>query len=230
MRSGVTGAAGGEGVYAPAGEGRPEAGGVVSAAGKSVVAKGMAGVKPVVAIGAGAEALLAEEIALRALVGAEELSLTEREWAALAMVTLNTQAVRHAYEAEIAVVAVGEGGDGRLEIPAYVEAGAVLRTEFYGELLKALGESAAMEVVRKLSERLESRFAGFGAAVQTLDVSLSEGIVTRTVAYWDEADAGGATRTRRETVFPGMEDPDGLQWGALLERVEVAQAAGASRG
>ena len=163
----------------------------------------------------------------------ETLDVTvEREWAALATVTLNTQAVRHAYEAEIAVATVSEGGEGRLEIPAYVEAGAALRTEFYGELLKALGEVAASEVVTKLSERLESRFAGFGAAVQTLDISLREGCVTRTVAYWDEPDLGGETRTRRETIFPQMEDPDGLQWGPLLARVEAAQGQGkkSSRG
>ncbi len=188
------------------------------------------GIKPVATMGTGGAALLAEEIALRALVGAEELSLTEREWAALATVTLNMQAVRHAYEAEIAVATVMADGNGRLEIPEYVEAGAALRTEFYGELLKALGEASAGEVVKKLSERLESRFAGFGAAVQTLDVSLREGSVTRTVAYWDDADAVGKTRIRRETIFPMMEDSDGLQWGALLKRVEVAHAGKKARG
>lgn len=189
-------------------------------------------VKPVVTMGSGAASLLAEEIALRALAGAEGLSLTEREWTALASVTLNTQAVRHAYEAEIAVATMGADGNGRLEIPEYAEAGAALRTEFYAALLKELGESSAMEVVKKLSEQLESRFAGFGAAVQTLDVSLRDGRVTRTVAYWNEADLGGETRMRRETIFPQMEDPDGLQWGPLLERVEAGNGQGkrSSRG
>ncbi|ATC62622.1 hypothetical protein CMV30_00795 [Nibricoccus aquaticus] len=146
--------------------------------------------------------------------------------------TLTTQAVRHAYEAEIAVAAVSEDGRGRLEIPEYVDAGAALRTEFYAALLKELGESAAMEVVRKLSERLEGRFAGFGAAVQTLDFSAGdvidavsgteiEGSVTRTVVFWNESDA---TRTRRETIFPQLEDPEGAQWGALLARVEAERS------
>jgi hypothetical protein len=191
--------------------------------------------KRVATIGAGAAALLAEEIELRALGGDVALSLTEREWMALAGVTLNTQAVRHAYEAEIAVATLREDGRQRLEIPAYVEAGAALRREFYAELLKELGESAAMEVVRKLSDRLEARFAGFGAGVQTLDFStgsgrgegaLRAGSVTRTVVFWNESNATEATRTRSETIFPQIEDPDGLQWGPLLARVEAAQAQG----
>ncbi|MGC4072629.1 MAG: hypothetical protein QM760_08940 [Nibricoccus sp.] len=169
--------------------------------------------------------MLAEEIELRALGAGVELSLNEREWTALARLALNMQAVRHAYEAEIAVATLRENGQQRLEIPAYVEAGAALRTEFYSELLKELGESGAMEVVRKLSDRLEARFAGFGAAVQTLDFS-RDGIseadavsVTRTVVYWNET-----SRTRSETIFPQMEDPDGLQWGPLLARVGAGQA------
>lgn len=191
----------------------------------------------VATVGAGAAALLSEEIELRALGGEVALSLTEREWAALAGVTLTTQAVRHAYEAEIAVATLREDGRNRLEIPEYVSAGAVLRTEFYSALLKELGESAAMEVMRKLSQRLESRFAGFGAAVQTLDFSTGEwagaemagvgvGSVTRTVVFWNESNADVASRTRSETVFPQLEDPEGAQWGPLLARVEAAQVQG----
>jgi len=191
--------------------------------------------KPVATLGAGAAALLAEEIELRALGGDVALSLTEREWTALAGVTLNTQAVRHAYEAEIAVATLHEDGRRRLEIPAYVEAGAALRREFYAELLKELGESAAMEVVRKLSDRLEARFAGFGAGVQTWDFStgndggadaLRSASVTRTVVFWNESNASELTRTRSETIFPQIEDPEGVQWGPLLARAEAAQVQG----
>jgi hypothetical protein len=211
---------GGEGVSAKAVDGFLAAG----FGGTAMAERRTDGVKSVASIGAGAAALLAEEIALRALAGAVELSLSEQEWAGLATVTLNTQAVRHAYEAEIAVVAAEADGRGRLEIPEYAEAGTMLRTEFYAALREELGESSATEVMRKLSERLESHFAGFGAAVQTLDVSLREGRVTRTVAYWDERDASAETRMRSETVFPQLEDPEGAQWGPLIARVEAAQA------
>jgi hypothetical protein len=147
-------------------------------------------------------------------------------------VSFNTQAVRHAYEAEIAVAISREDGKQRLEIPAYVEAGAALRAEFYSGLLKELGQQAALEVAQKIADRLEARFAGFGAAVQTLDFSADGvqgadlGTVTRTVVFWNEDNAAEAAHTRSETIFPKLEDPDGLQWGPLLARAEAAQVQG----
>ena len=176
----------------------------------------------------GAAAVLAEEIELRALGEAQALSLTAEQWARFAGVTLDHQAIRHAYEAEVAVVTESGQGRQRLEIPAYVEADAALRSEFYKTLLSELGDLVAEEIVRKLSPELESRFAGFGAAAQTLEFSdlmpgnAEGGVVTRTTRYWDEATGGDASRMRRETFFPRMEDPDGLQWGPLLARLERA--------
>ena len=176
----------------------------------------------------GAAAVLAEEIELRALGEARAVSLTAEQWTAFAGLTLGHQAIRHAYEAEVAVVTEAGNGRHRMEIPAYVEAGAALRGEFYAALLSELGDLVAEEIVRKLSPELESRFAGFGAAAQTLEFSerasgiADGGSVTRTTVYWDEAVDGDALRMRQETFFPLMEDPDGLQWGPLLARLERA--------
>jgi hypothetical protein len=211
---------------------RAATGGEAARAPIAIVEEGSVGNVPPVAskswgtMHRGAAAVLAEEIELRALGEARALSLTAEQWTAFAGLTLCHQAIRHAYEAEVAVVAEAGNGWQRMEIPVYAEAGAALRTEFYSALLSELGDLIAEEIVRKLSPELESRFAGFGAAAQTLEFSerasggADGGSVTRTTVYWDEAVGGDALRTRQETFFPLMEDPDGLQWGPLLARLE----------
>jgi hypothetical protein len=182
---------------------------------------------PIARISAGTAAVLAEEIELRTLGEPLKLSLTAQQWAAFAEVTLYAQAVRHVYEAEIAVMRPTEDGRQRVEIPVYAAAGDALRGELYSALRRELGPGVAGEVICKFKHGLEARFAGFGVSTQTLDFAADEegkigdGAVTRTVVFARSTDAGGDQPTMRcETSFPRLEDPEGLQWGPLLARLE----------
>lgn len=166
-------------------------------------------------------ALIAETGALRALAEDTELELNGRQWSALATVTLRIQAIRQAYEASIANAANAGPACYRVEIPAYAAAGDALRAKFHAALREELGEANATEVLEKLGARLEGHFAGFGVSVQTLDVAgdpraSADYAVTRTVKFWNGVSGDDRLTLRRETHFPGLEDPAGMTWGPLL--------------
>ncbi len=168
-----------------------------------------------------AASLLAEEVELRQLT-AVELPLSDEQWAEFAALTLHYQAVRQAFEATIARLSPAPGGGYRLEIPAYPNAGDALRTRFQTELGERLGSVAATAIDAQLGDRLEGRFAGFGLAVQTLDFTPApdgaeaDYAVTRTITFWNRTAPLDRPTTRRETHFPGREDPTGHAWGPLL--------------
>jgi hypothetical protein len=167
-------------------------------------------------------ALLVEMSELRLLSQGANLELTGGQWSALAAVTLGIQAIRQAYEAQIATSTVVGPGRFRVEIPMYASAGDAIRARFLAGLQMELGETTAAEIVGKLGSRLEGHFAGFGVGVQTLDITgdprgaRPECEVTRTVKYWNSVEGGDRLTTRRETHFPGWEDPSGESWGPLL--------------
>lgn len=186
-----------------------------------------------VALSEDSAALVAETSALQLLAQDTELDLNARQWSALAAVTLNIQAVRQAYEATIATATKGVAGRTRIEVPAYASAGDALRAKFHAELREQLGEANAAEIVEKLGAQLEGHFAGFGVSVQTLDITLAPlgdtaGCeVTRTVQYWNSVAGENRLTTRRETHFPGLEDPSGQNWSAWLSLASEAAAPGA---
>ena len=181
-----------------------------------------------------ATALLAEAIELRTLGAAMDVDLSEPQWSAFAEVTLYHQFVRHAFEAEIAVVTDAGPGNCRVEIPMYSETGDRLRENLMNDLRLALGESTAADVWGKFGKALEGRFAGFGSSLQTLEFTGGGSgeafgeVVTRTARYWDGSDEL-TIRTLREMAFPKLEDPSGMRWGPLLARIESV-AAKKSRG
>ena len=117
-----------------------------------------------------------------------------------------------------------KSGRYRLEVPAYPNAGDALRAKFDAELRAHLGENAAAEVVTHLGRALEGHFGGFGVSVQTLE--LAGGELTRTVRFWNAVEGSERLTTRRETHFPGLEDPDGQAWGALMSVLSAAAAGG----
>jgi hypothetical protein len=174
-----------------------------------------------------ATALVAAMCDLQLLAHDTPLTLNSRQWSALAAVVLRNQAIRQTYEARIATSKVIAPGQYRVEIPVYASAGDVLRGKFHTDLRMELGEATAAEVLAKLGDRLEGRFAGFGVSVQTLDItanpsgSFSDIQVTRTVTYWNSVEGGDRLTTRRETHFPAWEDPTGDSWGALLAMVKA---------
>lgn len=182
---------------------------------------------PAVEASADATAQVAEIVALQLLAQGTEVELGARQWAELAKVTAEVQAVRHAYEASIAVATVREPGRSRIEIPAYAAAGDALRARFYAGLRENLGDTNAAEILARLGARLEGHFAGFGVSVQTLEISgaPAELAVTRTVQFWNSVEGQDRLTTRRETHFPDREDPSGEQWSALLA-APPAQGAG----
>ena len=183
-----------------------------------------------IALGADAAQLVGEVAALQLLAKNTDLDLSPRQWTALASVTLHYQAVRQAYEASIATAAAVGEGRCRLEIPAYAAAGDALRNKFYAELREQLGATSAEEVVGQLGASLEGHFGGFGVSVQTLDFAADAGgvdtnyQVTRTVKYWNSVEGSDRLTTRRETHFPGLEDPSGHTWGPFLSLL-AARAA-----
>jgi hypothetical protein len=177
-----------------------------------------------IALAPDAAALTAETIVLQLLAGDSELELNARQWTALATATLKIQAIRQAYEASIANVTPLESGRYRVEIPAYAAAGDALREKFHAELQEQLGAANAAEVMAQIGHRLEGHFAGFGVSVQTLDIALDQmgsrdAVITRTVKYWNSIDGQDRLTTRRETHFPGRDDPTGETWRPLLALV-----------
>lgn len=184
------------------------------------------GVRPPAVADAAASALIAEQAALRAMAQTTDLELSPRQWAALAAATAHMQAVRQAYEASRAVVTATAPGRYRLDIPAYPEAGDALREMFHAELHAQLGAATAKDVLAALGAALEGYFGGFGVGVQTLEFAAGSAEadyqVTRTVRYWNSIEGQDRLTTRRETHFPGLEDPDGHTWGPFL----AALAAG----
>lgn len=182
---------------------------------------------PAVEASAGTTAHVAEMVALQMLAQGTELELSARQWAELANVTAEIQAVRHAYEASIAVATGREPGRSRIEIPAYAAAGDALRARFHTSLREQLGDANAVEILERLGARLEGHFAGFGVSVQTLEVSgaPAEFAVTRTIQFWNSVDGHDRLTTRRETHFPRQEDPAGESWGPLLSTLAAHVAA-----
>jgi hypothetical protein len=166
-------------------------------------------------------ALVAEQAELRQLAD-PELWLTEAQWSDLAAITLHHQAVRQAFEATLARVRPAPGGGYRLEIPAYPAAGDALRARFHAELAEKLGAGTSAAIVAHLGDRLEGRFGGFGLSVQTVEFTpAADGAgldyaVTRTITYWKRDAPPDQPTTRRETHYPGREDPTGHTWGPLL--------------
>lgn len=94
-----------------------------------------------------------------------------------------------------------------------------------------LGAEKSAAIVAALGDQLEGRFGGFGLSVQTLDFMPAEDgaesdyIVTRTITYWKRNALPDQPSTRRETHFPGREDPVGHSWGPLLSAVAAQLAA-----
>lgn len=164
--------------------------------------------------------MLAEQAAVQLVVKGAELDLTPEQWSSFAAVTGHYQTVRQAFEATIATVAGRENL--RLEIPAYPAAGDALREKFYGELRVQLGEGASDMIVKRAGSMLEGYFGGFGVSVQRLDFTANPAAagadyqVTRTARYWNSVDARETLTFRRETYFPGLEDPTGERWGPFL--------------
>lgn len=190
-----------------------------------------AGAVPFVEASAGVSAHVAEIVALQLLAQGTELELGAQQWSALAEVTAEIQAIRHAYEASIAVATWPEPGRGRIEIPAYAAAGDALRARFHAGLREQLGEANAAEILEQLGPRLEGHFAGFGVSVQRLDVTGGPGgiptewEITRTVNYWNSVEGQDRLTTRRETHFPGREDPAGENWEPLLTVLKARPTA-----
>jgi hypothetical protein len=179
-------------------------------------------------------ALTAEAVALQMLARDADLQLSAEQWAAMAAVTLNIQAVRQAFEASIAMASVLEPERSRIEIPAYAAAGDALREKFRAELRIHLGEAVAADVLARLGARLEGHFGGFGVSVQTLDIAgdprrtRANLEVTRTVTYWNSVEGQDRLTTRKETYFPAQEDPAGENWEPLLSvlATRIAERAG----
>jgi hypothetical protein len=148
--------------------------------------------------------------------------LTEEQWRLFAGVTLHMQAVRQAFEATLALPTLHAGGRYRLDIPAYPDAGSALKARLHYELINAVGPQPAAEIIARLGGLLEAQFGGFGVGVQTLDFTAYAGesedeyVVTRTVKKWEYANGLERVSTRRETFFPGIEDPTGHTWGPFL--------------
>ena len=174
-----------------------------------------------------ASALVAEMCDLQLLAHGTGLALNSRQWSTFAAVVLRTQAIRQTYEAQIATSKAVAPGKYRVEIPVYPGAGDVLREKFNAELRTELGQAIAANVLAKLGDRLEARFAGFGVSVQTLDIvadprgTLSDLQVTRTVTYWNSVAGTDQLTTRLEMHFPALEDPTGDSWSALLAMVKA---------
>lgn len=169
-----------------------------------------------------AVALIAEQATLQQLAAGLDLSLSPAQWKDLAEVTLHFQAVRHAYEATIAQAARTETGAYRMAIPSYSGAGDTLRAQFHAALQEKLGPAISDQVIRRMGGGLEGHFAGFGVGVQTLEFLAdksgadSDYRVTRTIQFWNSIQGGEELTTRRETHFPGLEDPAGHTWGPFL--------------
>lgn len=189
--------------------------------------------RPAVALGADEGAMVAEVAALQTLARDADLELSPRQWSAFAAATAHVQAVRQAYEATLATATKPEPGRYRLEIPAYPAAGDALRAQLAAELRAQLGETTAAEIVAQLGGALEGHFGGFGVSVQTLEFSTAAGQadsdyqVTRTVKFWNATNGADRLTTRRETLFPGLEDPSGHAWGPFL--ATLAAAGGPTR-
>ncbi len=179
------------------------------------------------ALSADANALVTEMCDLHLLAEKTDLSMTSQEWSAFAGVVVRMQAIRQTYEAQIATAQKVSDGCYRLEIPAYPAMGDALREKFHDELRNELGETKAGDVLAKLGDRLESRFAGFGVGLQTLDIttglsgSPANTEVTRTVTYWNSVEGTERLTTQREVHYPGYEDPTGDSWSALLSVVKA---------
>jgi len=201
----------------------------LAVAGKRLAAVGFASapVKSPHSLSEDATALVAEMCDLQLLADGTHLTLSSRQWSALATAVIRAQVTRQTYEAQIATSREIARGQYRVEIPTYAGIGDELRQQFNEELLAELGEDAASEVQQKLGGRLEGRFAGFGISAQTLDITVGpEGIsedvqVKRTVTYWNSVDGRDQLATRSETHFPLWEDPTGDRWAALLSIVKA---------
>lgn len=172
-------------------------------------------------------ALVAEMSDLRLLAGDRALALTADQWTALAEISLETQAVRLRYEAQIAQSREVAPGHFRVEIPMYSQVGDALRARFQVQLRTRLGAFGADEVDLKLGTKLEGHFGGFGVSTQTLEINGdpraadADCEVTRTITYWNSVEGTKKLSTRRETHYPKWEDPAGDRWGALLAVIGV---------
>lgn len=187
--------------------------------------KAVAATAPVRELDAGASAVVGEVAALQALAAVGSVPLSPDQWRTLAEVTLHHQAIRQAYEAGIAELTARSATTARLVIPAYPDAGDALRGRLRAEILARLGPAVGGEVLRQLGPALEGHFGGFGVSTQTLEFSAgadgggADYAVTRTVRYWNGSATGPDSerlRTRRETFFPALEDPEGHAWGPFL--------------
>jgi hypothetical protein len=174
------------------------------------------------ALTADATAVVVEQLALRQLAHELELPLSDEQWATFARIAAHHQAIRHAYEASIAVLRPSPEGRFQLEIPVYGDAGDALREEFYLSLDVELGPAPAAQIAALMGARLDGYFGGFGVSVQTLDFDaapgtpLDEYLITRTVRFWNQASDQERVLTRRESHLPAVEDPSGQQWGPFL--------------
>lgn len=184
---------------------------------------------PVHDLSADANVLVATMCDLQLLAAGTDLELDSGQWSALAEVVVRTQAIRRTYEAKIARVEMIAPECYRAEIPVYAQVGEALREQFTSELRDELGAPMADEVLTKLGDRLEGRFAGFGLGVQILDITgdptgdLREVRIARTAAYWNSGNARGDLSYRREMHFPAWEDPTGDSWGMWLAILGVTR-------
>lgn len=159
---------------------------------------------------------------VRLLAADLELDLSHREWTRLAAAVTETQAVRLAYEAEIAQVVPIAPGRHRLVIPAYAAAGDELRRRFHADLREQLGEDVAADVLAKLGRQLEGSFAGFGVGTQTLEITddpqgaPGEVTVERRASYWNSIEGTDRVTIRRDVTMPTAEAGGAESWSALL--------------
>jgi hypothetical protein len=197
------------------------------------VAHGVESRNPTDTIRGDAAAAIAELAHLQNLAAKTDLWLDDEQWTALAEIVLHAQAVRHAYEATIATSKACADGY-RLEIPMYAGAGDSMRSMFHRELRETLGDDVAQEIVAQLGPALEGHLGGFGVSMQTLDFTrdpagrAAEYSVTRTVVFSSHGGVADKLTTRRETHFPGLEDPSGHAWGPFLSMLSsrVLEKAG----
>jgi hypothetical protein len=188
----------------------------------SASAKAVPSAPPVFTLSSESSAQLAEQIELNGLVEQAGLNLSASELKAFADVTALHQAIREAYELEIASIVRTAEGNARIEIPLYSDAGDALRASFYADLRDAVGVSAAMQIEMKVGRQLESRFGGFGVAEQMIDLPSAspdldkEPVLQRTIVYWNpSAEIDHRLLTRRETYFPRLEDAAGRSLAAV---------------
>ena len=192
-----------------------------------VFASAAKGEIPTYALSADSAEELTEEIELNGLAVEAGLTLTPTQLRRFAEVTSLYQSVRQAYELEIASPGHSTTGKPILEIPLYAAAGDVLRAGFYSALRDGLGEFVAGTILNKIGAQLETRFAGFRIAEQTIELAdtspsanSDDAVITRSVVYWNSQAHTDRPLARRESRFRlgRRGESSGFGWPRSLRR------------